>query len=276
MNVLVLGCKGMAGHVIYKDLKEAGHTVRGTSRYANSFDDKDVIFFDALQRDSWDAFFEENKVDVVINCIGMLVAACESSPSRAIIVNTLLPKYLEQRYSTTSTRVIHISTDCVFSGDKGAYSILDMPDEVNIYGLTKAAGEIKNEKDLTIRTSIIGLELSEKPNASDNSGLLHWFLSNEKDSTIQGYAKCYWSGISTIELSDYICKNLFSDSGVIQLCRVAKISKLDLLELANEVFDAKITITPDSKKHIDKSLVPTHIVDKSYKNMLSEIRDYGS
>lgn len=276
MHVLVLGCKGMAGHVIYKDLKDAGHTVKGTSRHANSFNDKDIIFFDALQRDSWSDFFAENKADIVINCIGLLVAACESSPSKAIIVNSLLPKYLEQHYYATSTKVIHISTDCVFSGAGGAYSILDMPDESNVYGLTKAAGEINNEKDLTIRTSIIGLELSEKPNASENSGLLHWFLSNEKNSTIQGYAKCYWSGISTIELSNYICKNLLSDNGIIQLCRETKISKLDLLKLANEVFEAKINILPDTKKHVDKSLVPTHIVDTSYKDMLSEIRNYGS
>lgn len=277
MRILVLGAKGMAGHIIYDRLKSQGHEVIGTSR----FEQDDLQVLDVLNLSSWFPFFDTLEVDVVINCIGMLVKAAENCPANAVIVNTLFPKFLETYFRNSKTRVIHISTDCVFDGKRGNYSALETPNETHIYGRSKALGEIKNAKDLTIRTSIIGLELSDKPNASENSGLLHWFLSQPKGSTIQGYSECYWSGISTLELADAIEWYLDrpSCSGLHQVTRAEKISKFELLSIANEVFDRELTIVKDDTKRVDKSLTPSDYgftVNLAYVYMLRRVRRYSN
>lgn len=275
LKILVLGSKGMAGHVIYNRLVKGGHTVLGTSRFAESYEDRNIINFDAVDKHTWFEFFKGVEVDIVVNCIGMLVKACENNIQDAITVNTLLPKFLEDFYKDSNTQVIHISTDCVFSGKVGDYTDNELPDETHIYGKSKHRGEIRNEKDLTIRTSIIGLELEDKPNASDNSGLIHWFLSQPKGSFIQGYSECYWSGISTLELADAIVWYLGNPScGLHQVSRNEKISKFDLLVLANEVFERELIIEVSSEKKVDKSLIPSKKafrLEASYREMLNRM-----
>lgn len=266
----------MAGHVIYARLVREGHTVIGTSRFASSYKEQDVVKFDALNVHSWFEFFESLDVDVVVNCIGMLVKACENSIQNAITVNTLLPKFLDELYKDSNTQVIHISTDCVFNGKAGNYTDDTSPNETHIYGKSKHRGEIRNDKDLTIRTSIIGLELGDKPNSKDNSGLIHWFLSQPKGSFIQGYSECYWSGISTLELADAIVWYLENPShGLHQVSRDKKISKFDLLTLANDVFERNLIIEVSSEKKVDKSLIPSEKafkIEASYLEMLERMR----
>ena len=276
LKTLVLGAKGMAGHIIYNRLVRDGHAVLGTSRFAESYEDRNLIKFDALDKHTWFEFLNGVEVDVVINCIGMLVKACENNIQDAITVNTLLPKFLEGFYKESNTQVIHISTDCVFSGKVGDYTEDTLPDETHIYGKSKHRGEIRNEKDLTIRTSIIGLELEDKPNASDNSGLINWLLSQPKGSCIQGYSECYWSGISTLELADAIVWYLENPShGLHQVSRDKKISKFDLLTLANDVFERELIIEVSSEKKVDKSLIPSEKafkIEASYLEMLERMR----
>ena len=275
MKILILGAKGMAGHVIYDRLVGDGHTVIGTSRFASSYKEQDIVKFDALNVHSWFEFFESLDVDVVVNCIGMLVKACENNIQNAITVNTLLPKFLETFYEKSKTQVIHISTDCVFDGKRGNYTDENLPNETHVYGKSKHRGEIRNEKDLTIRTSIIGLELGDKPNSKDNSGLIHWFLSQPKGSFIQGYSECYWSGISTLELADAIVWYLENPShGLHQVSRDKKISKFDLLTLANDVFERELIIEVSSEKKVDKSLIPSEKafkIEASYLEMLERM-----
>jgi dTDP-4-dehydrorhamnose reductase len=276
VNILVLGAKGMAGHVIYDRLVGDGHTVIGTSRFASSYKEQGIVKFDALDVDSWFQFFESLEVDVIVNCIGMLVKACENNIENAVTVNTLLPYVLEELYRGSNTQVIHISTDCVFDGKTGNYTDDTFPNETHIYGKSKHRGEIRNDKDLTIRTSIIGLELGDKPNSKDNSGLIHWFLSQPKGSFIQGYSECYWSGISTLELADAIVWYLENPShGLHQVSRDKKISKFDLLTLANGVFERELIIEVSSEKKVDKSLIPSERafkVEASYLEMLERMR----
>jgi dTDP-4-dehydrorhamnose reductase len=266
----------MAGHKIYDRLVREGHTVTGTSRFALSYTDPDIRTFDALSTDAWISFFDSVEADVVINCIGMLVKACEHNGQSAVVVNTLLPKFLETYYEGTETQVIHISTDCVFDGKRGNYTDEDLPNETHIYGKSKRRGEIRNEKDLTIRTSIIGRELGDKPNSKDNSGLINWFLSHPKGSFIQGYSECYWSGISTLELADAIVWYLENPShGLHQVSRDKKISKFDLLTLANDVFERELIIEVSSEKKVDKSLIPSEKafkIEASYLEMLERMR----
>lgn len=280
MKILILGASGMAGHIIYDRLRNK-HNVIGTTR--NIEDSKkypNILFFDAL-RMAWIDFFNTiGHFDVVINCIGCLVSASEKNPEIAIRINTDLPKYLESFYEQKRTRVIHLSTDCVFDGKVGGYTVNCPPNEMGVYGKTKASGEIINNKDLTIRTSIIGLELQNecKPNSSNNSGLLHWFLSNKKGAQINGYRRCYWSGISTIELADAVEWYLEKPHlhGLHQVSRSTKISKYSLLILANSIFDMGFNILPFSEKEVDKSLVGSEgsfNIKDTYSGMLSRVKE---
>lgn len=280
MKILILGASGMAGHIIYNRLKDK-HDVFGTTRnIQDAIKYPNIKLFDVLTTEWLDFFNSIGHFDVVINCIGCLVSESNKNPEVAVRINTELPKYLESFYSQKSTKVIHLSTDCVFNGELGGYTADSTPNETGSYGKTKALGEIKNEKDLTIRTSIIGLELqnNHKLNSSANSGLLNWFLSNEKGSRINGFRSCYWSGISTIELADameWYLKNPHLH-GLHQVSRNIKISKYSLLHLANSVFEMNLTITPDETKKIDKSLCPSKYsfpIDSMYYDMLLRIKE---
>ena len=278
MKILVLGAKGMAGHVIYKRLQDRGYSVIGTSRYADHYADASILKFDAAETNKWVPFFDvfkNSRFDLIVNCIGVLVKTSKEHPWLANTVNTVLPKFLETHFKSTSTKIIHISTDCVFDGKRGDYAVWEKPNETDNYGRSKAFGELKNSKDLTIRTSIIGLELNDKSNASDNCGLIHWFLSQPKGSTIQGYSQCFWSGISTLELADaiewYIDHPL---NGIHQVSRATKTSKYRLLTLANDVFERDLVIEDDATKVVDKSLIPStlgYTVENTYADMLSRM-----
>tara|TARA_Y100000592_G_scaffold64824_1_gene100899 strand:+ start:441 stop:1289 length:849 start_codon:yes stop_codon:yes gene_type:complete len=273
----------MAGHVLREALVSEGHQVIGTSRYAKHFQDSEILRFDALELDSWIPFFRSIRVDFVVNCIGVLVEASDRDPAKALTINTLLPKFLESFYSNSKTRVIHISTDCVFDGKKGKYHPKDTPTEKKTYGFTKALGEISNQKDLTIRTSIIGLELGDKPNSSENSGLLHWFLSRPQGSTIKGFTNCFWSGISTLELADAVSWYIWHMSrnplasglfGIHQISRPCSISKFELLQIASSVFGHHLEIVPCSAHKIDKSMLSSpeaFQVNAGYRDMLMRI-----
>lgn len=271
-NILVLGATGMAGHIIADGLKKNGFNVFTTSR----------LDFDASDPGQFLPFFQNTiskNVEFVVNCVGVLVEESVHNPQRAKIVNSLLPKFLEAFYCDTDTKVIHISTDCVFDGSKGGYLDSDTPTETTIYGKTKALGEIKNKKDLTLRTSIIGPELFSR--YSKNTGLLHWFLTQNKNSTIQGYSNCFWSGISTLELLDAILWGIHSNTanGIKQISREKPISKFDLLKEANVVFNRQLLVEPNSEKHIDKSLVPSTDamqIRTSYEEMLVHIKEFVS
>ena len=279
-RVLVLGATGMAGHVMHDYLQrpEFGYEVEGTAR----FDHPQFRKFDAL----WDVskideFFSNirGNFDAIINCIGCLVSDSQAHPDVALRINAALPRRLEQFFSNEITKIVHLSTDCVFDGRKGTpYHAADLPTETGSYGFSKFLGEICNEKDWTIRTSIIGPELANKPSSSDNSGLLHWFLNQPEGSEIKGYSQAYWSGISTIELARIVACNLFEGySGLHQICRPFNTSKYELLKEANQVFCRNLTIQPFKFKRVDKSLVPTQdspIIDNPYYSMFDEIFDW--
>jgi dTDP-4-dehydrorhamnose reductase len=274
LKVLVLGATGMAGHVLRNQLQVAGHDVIGTSRYASTYaTSENMRQLDVLQTNSWNPFFDNfGSVDAVVNCIGMLVKACEEDEFAAMHVNALFPRYLQTKLAENNTPLIHISTDCVFDGSRGQYKDYEMPTERHPYGMTKAMGELRSDNCLTIRTSIIGLERQDKTNSHENCGLLDWFLSQPRGSTIKGFTRCLWSGISTIELGEAIQWALQTKaSGLHQICRPEPISKYELLTLANEVFDRGLTVEPCDEKVSDKSLVPSKAsfeITASYREML--------
>lgn len=274
-KVLVIGIKGMAGHVVFKYLQKTGrYEVFGLAR---NIEETDHIFnVDVSETEKLEKIISENQFDAIVNCIGILNKDAEDHPSKAVWFNSYFPHFLESVTKDTSTKIIHISTDCVFNGKKGAYTEEDEKDGYGYYAKSKALGELDNEKDLTIRTSIIGPELNQ-----NGIGLFHWFMSQPDDAHLQGYSQAFWSGITTLELAKVIDKVLSTAdvSGIVQVAPKEKIDKYSLLKIFNEIFrDNKIDISSDDHYKVDKSLVSvrgdfTYSVP-SFEEMLQEMKTW--
>lgn len=273
-KILVIGIKGMAGHVIFNKFKTEEHyLVYGIAR--NIEPAENIFNLDVSDIDALNKIVNENHFDVIVNCIGILNKDAEDHPDKAIWFNSYFPHYLEKITKNTPTKIIHISTDCVFSGKKGNYTEDDFKDGIGFYAQSKALGEIINHKDVTIRTSIIGPEIN--PNGI---GLFHWFMTQPVDKQLKGYSKAFWSGITTIELAKVIQWAI--EENVVGLKQIAphkKINKFDLLNLFNDVFrENKIKITVDNHYKVDKSLVS--IVNEftyevpDYKVMINEMKQW--
>lgn len=270
-KILVVGCRGMAGHVIYKKLQDK-FEVYGIAR--NIEESERVFNLDVKDTERLQKIIKENNFYAVINCIGILNKDAEDHPAKAIWFNSYFPHFLEEITMNTTTKVIHISTDCVFSGKKGGYTEDDFKDGIGFYAQSKALGEIINQKDLTIRTSIIG------PEIKDGIGLFHWFMSRKKDEELKGFTRAFWSGLTTVELANVIRYVLENDiTGLLQVAPTKKIDKYSLLKLFNEVFrNNQISIQPNGDYSVDKSLVSIrkdfeyHVPD--YHTMLLEMKSW--
>jgi dTDP-4-dehydrorhamnose reductase len=176
----------------------------------------------------------------VINAIGLLVKSSEENPQLAQQLNADFPHYLEKLFSNSTTKIIHISTDYVFSGANSPYRETAQPDNSSIYGRTKARGEISNGKDLTLRTSIIGPELFDQ-----HQSLFSWFL--HQHGPVTGYTRALWSGVTSLQLANGIEQILNNPepslySGIAHYATPDPISKFELLEKMNRVFERNLTI----------------------------------
>lgn len=259
MKILILGGDGMLGHELLRQLR-VRHEVRVTLRAAladyarhrlfdtsNSFDGVDVRDFGSVER-SIGMF----RPDAVINAVGVVKqrsASAESIPS--IEINALLPHRLAALCRDNGARLIHMSTDCVFSGKTGNYAEDDFPDAADLYGRSKLLGEVGEAPAITLRTSIIGRELSRK------TGLLEWFLAQQ--GTIKGYRKAIFSGFTTIEMSRIIEMLLtrFPQAQGLYQVSSAPISKYDLLLRIRNRLGLAIEIKPEDDFRCDRSLNST-------------------
>ena len=248
-KVIVLGALGMAGHIMAEVLDTTEeYEVFGVARQEGKYIDEilDVTDFKALED-----YIKSVQPDYIINCIGALVSQSKEDVPTAILLNSYLPHFLSKLGNTYNYKLIHISTDCVFSGKEGQYTETSFRDGDDNYARSKALGEVINDKDLTIRTSIIGPELK-----TSGTGLLDWFLKQE--GTINGYTYAYWSGVTTLELAKTTLAFLEQGTtGLYQLCPTEKISKFELLKLFAKVWEKEITVIPFDDYHVDKSLVCT-------------------
>lgn len=251
-RILVLGAGGMAGSMIYNYLNSLDkYNISCTSRAP-----VDNIF--SIQIDiEKDMKVLEKKItefDIVINCIGILVKESEIDLARTIYINSLFPHLLESLTKDTPTKIIHLSTDCIFKGDiTGKYSEDDLPTETNWYGRSKALGELKNGKDLTLRMSIIG------PQLKDSTSLFQWIITT-KEKTLQGFDKVYWNGITTLELVKQIDRIIDTNlTGIYHLVPGCCISKGDLIRLINEIFDCEKLIESNNELHQNKVLMNNRI-----------------
>ena len=270
-KVLVIGSQGMAGHIIYKSLPLLGeYEVYGIARNVEQTDrvfNLDVSDTEALKK------IIDLKFDVIINCIGILNKDAEDNPHKAIWFNSYFPHLLESLTKETKTKVISISTDCVFSGKKGGYTENSFRDGEGFYAMSKSLGEINNEKDLTIRTSIIGPELNKH-----GIGLFHWFMQQKVE--VNGYSQAFWSGITTVELAKVIHQAIQQNiKGLIVVAGEKKIDKHSLLTLFNTIFkNNAIVIHENSKYKVDKSMHSLRTDFKykvpSYEDMIFEMKQW--
>ncbi|MGO8822674.1 MAG: dTDP-4-dehydrorhamnose reductase family protein [Desulfomonilaceae bacterium] len=257
MRALILGAGGMLGHKLYQifqDRFETWGTVRGkpvSYSRLGIFDIRRLIGgVEATYMDSVVRAFATARPDVVVNCIGIIKQLKESKECLpSISINALFPHRLAELCKAAGARMIHMSTDCVFSGRKGNYSEGDVPDAEDLYGRTKLLGEVTDPECLTLRTSIIGLSLQP------GSGLVDWFLG-QRGKTVHGYVGAIYSGLTTLALGQVIADVLEQHSELNGLWHVSAdpISKYDLLRLVNEAFDLKITIERDESFFCDSSL----------------------
>lgn len=253
-RILILGSQGMAGYVISKYLADSDKYTIITVGRKNTFPYPNIICDVKNQPKHLEEVFNITNFDYIINCIGILIADSNKDIENAIWINSYFPHFLEKRFKDTKTKIIHISTDCVMDGKTGNYVENDIPTETNIYGRTKALGEINNSKDLTIRLSIIGEELK-----SNGSGLFNWVIKQKGE--IKGYNKAIWNGITTLELAKAIheiiqnCPNL---SKLYHLAPDFNISKYDLVKLIVNVYNLKdITVIPNDSVIQNKTLINT-------------------
>lgn len=204
---------------------------------------------DVEQYDSLLQAFLQVRPDVVINCIGLIKKFInEEDPLHAISVNAALPHRLAKLCAVSGARLIHMSTDCVFSGEKGNYSESDISDAKDLYGRSKFLGEVDYPHALTLRTSIIGRELQSA------NGLIGWFLSQE--GSCPGFRRAIFSGFPTVVLAEIIRKFIIPNPDLHGLYHVAAqpISKYELLRLVADVYGKSIEIIADDSLMIDRSL----------------------
>ncbi|RQO57394.1 NAD(P)-dependent oxidoreductase [Paucibacter sp. KBW04] len=256
-KVLVLGVTGMLGNAVFRLFSEShGFEAHGTARSATGLKHfgaehrtRISVGIDVEHQDQLIQLFNRVRPDVVINCIGLVKQLAEADdPLSALPINALLPHRLARLASLVGARLVHISTDCVFSGTQGNYRESDAPDALDLYGRSKLLGEVDYDNAVTLRTSIIGHEL-----ASAHS-LVGWFLAQE--GRVRGFTRAVFSGLPTVELAKVIRDQVLPRPHLRGLWHVSSdpIGKYDLLNLVKTAFDKSIEIVPDDRLVIDRSL----------------------
>lgn len=271
MKFLVLGCNGMAGHTISLYLQENGHDVFGFDRVESKYIKS--VSGDARNIDFIRTLIKEGKFDSVINCIGILNQFAEQNKSLASFLNSFFPHYLAEVTSGTETQVIHMSTDCVFSGKRGEYTEDDFRDGETFYDRSKALGELDDEKNITLRNSIVGPDIN--PNGI---GLMNWFMKQQ--GVINGFTKTMWTGQTTLQLAKTMEQAAKEKAhGLYNMVPSYSISKYDLCGLFNHYMrNNEVKINPIDGINADKSLKRTryefNYLIPDYDQMISELSEW--
>lgn len=257
IKVLVLGATGMLGNAVLRLFAQSdGFEVVGSARSSSALrllpselSDRLICGLDVENMDDLIRLFIKSRPDVVINCIGLVKQLAEADdPLLAIPINALLPHRLARLCDVAGARLVHMSTDCVFSGAKGMYTEADVSDAKDLYGRIKYLGEVDYPNAITLRTSIIGHELSGA------HSLVGWFLAQQ--GSARGFRRAIFSGLPTVELARVIRDHVLPHPELHGVYHVSAepINKFDLLALIAGAYGKKIDITPDDKLVIDRSL----------------------
>ena len=256
-RVLVLGASGMLGSTLFRVFSKDPHldtfgSIREASikRYFAPELQSALISNIYLEGESGLlTVFAITKPDVVINCIGIIKQMPNANDClESLAINSILPHRLAKYCDVMGARLIHFSTDCVFSGKQGLYKEDDLPDAFDLYGRTKLLGEVGYENSITLRTSIVGHELNR------SKSLVDWFLS--QSSEVNGYTKAVFSGLPTIEVARVVKEYVIPNTGLSGLYHLSvdPINKYELLRLVAQTYRKNIQIIPDDKLVIDRSL----------------------
>jgi dTDP-4-dehydrorhamnose reductase len=282
MKILVLGASGMLGHKLFqswKDKFEVWATLRNDLGSYEKFGifEKDRIFENAEAEDYEKIYqiIRDIKPDAIVNAVGIIKQLPTSkNVIKTLAINSIFPHKLQEMAEEAGARLICISTDCVFSGEKGNYKEEDVPDAYDLYGKSKNLGEVIAENCLTIRTSIIGRELQT------SHSLVEWFLSNA-GRKIKGYKNAIFSGFPTIVLAEILAEVITGHKDLSGLYHVSSeaINKLDLLELIRKAYQIEIEIEPSDEVKIDRSLDSakfrnaTGFKPKGWEEMINKMAD---
>jgi dTDP-4-dehydrorhamnose reductase len=271
MKILVLGSNGMAGHTITLYFKERGHDV--TAYSMSPFPFCKNIIGNAFETEKFKQIFVVDEYDAIINCMGLLVESSNLNRANAVYLNSYIPQLVADIIKTKKTRLIHMSTDCVFAGNTGPYYEDSQRDGKTFYDRSKALGEVEDDKNLTFRNSIIGPDMNE-----DGTGLFNWFM--KQNGSINGYSGAKWTGVTTLTLAkgmeQALNENLF---GVYNLVNNISISKYDLLILFNKYFKSnRLQINNVDSLQLDKSLIHKRndfsFLVPSYEQMIIEMKEW--
>ena len=256
-KILVLGATGMLGNAVLRLFAQStGFEVAGSARSTSALrllpedlSDRVVCGVDVENMDNLISLFTKTRPDVVINCIGLVKQLAEADdPLAAIPINAMLPHQLARLCALTGSRLVHMSTDCVFSGAKGMYVEADVSDAKDMYGRSKYLGEVNYPHAITLRTSIIGHELNGA------HSLVGWFLAQQ--GIVKGFTRAIFSGLPTVELARVIRDYVVPHPELHGVYHVSAepINKFDLLNLITEAYGKTIVIAADDKLAIDRSL----------------------
>jgi dTDP-4-dehydrorhamnose reductase len=283
-RVLVLGATGMLGNAVLRLFaKSPGYQVFGSARthaarcqLPNDLRSSVIAGVDVENTDNLTHLFAVVKPDVVINCVGLvkqLAEACD--PSASISINALFPHRLARLCEVAGARLVHISTDCVFSGAKGMYTEAAAADANDLYGRSKYLGEVDYSHAITLRTSIIGHELDGA------QSLIEWFLAQE--CSLKGYRRAIFSGLPTVEIARVICDHVIPHPELHGVYHVSAepISKFELLKLVAQTYEKAIDIIADDQLVIDRALDSTRFrqatsyAPKPWPELIVSMRNFG-
>jgi dTDP-4-dehydrorhamnose reductase len=268
MRILILGGNGMIGHKMYQMISKVNEDTWVTLRndlstyffsdiynYEKVIDKTDLSNFNNLLD-----ILNKIKPDIILNACGITIRrGVENIKSHTLLINSALPHFLNEWVSLNNKRLIHFSTDCVFSGKKGDYLDTDIKDAYDFYGSTKSLGEIIDSKfAITLRGSMIGRELENK------TELFEWFLQ-QNNKKINGFSEVIYSGITTVKMAEIVIRviQFYPNLNGIYNISSNPISKYDLLIMCKEYFDINVTIEMDSNYSSNKNLIS----DKFFKEI---------
>lgn len=280
-RILILGVSGMLGNAMLRVMAEGGaawgtaRSERAKAHFAPALAERIITGVDVENVDALASVFAQVKPNVVINCIGLVKQLqAADNPLAALPINALLPHRLARLCAMMEARLVHVSTDCVFNGAKGNYLESDFPDATDLYGRSKLLGEVDYPHAITLRTSIIGHELSSA------HGLVGWFLS--QSGTVKGFTRAIFSGLPTVELSRIVRDVVLPRPELRGVYHVAAepIAKYDLLNLVKTIYGTGHEIVPDDRLVIDRSLnggrfhQATGYVAPAWPELVTRMRDF--
>ncbi|WP_431881153.1 dTDP-4-dehydrorhamnose reductase family protein [Micromonospora chalcea] len=257
-RLLVLGATGMLGHTLMRELsRDPDLDMRGCARdgaavrafFPEPLAQRITVGLDVTDAAGVRRELDRERPDVVVNCVGVIKQRpTATEPVPTIMVNALFPHLLAEACADRGIRLVQVSTDCVFSGERGGYTEADRPDPVDLYGRAKLLGETTDGTALTLRTSIIGHELQ------GNRSLMDWFLS--QTGVVRGYTGAIYSGVTTVEFSSVLRSVVLPDPGLTGLYHLASepISKYELLGLIADVYGWHGTVVPFDDFRCDRSM----------------------